>query len=144
MLCAMPTRLVSRARKSPAKPAKNELDRLRQFRQPAVAMPVTFAQGMAALNDEERKVNKSSRARMLGAWKMALEDMFGERASEMLAHTDVRGNFGGSLRVTCDSPAMAHELGKVKKQTLLAKLREFLAGKETLLGLEVKAGKTQS
>lgn len=143
MLCAMPTRLVSRARKSPAKPAKNELDRLRQFRPPAVVMPVTFAQGMAALNEEERKVNKSSRARLQGAWKMALEEVFGERAAEMLAHTEVRGSFGGSLRVSCDSPALAHELGKVKKQTLLARLREYLAGKETLVGLDVRTGKSQ-
>jgi Dna[CI] antecedent, DciA len=144
MLCPMPTRLVSRARKAPAKPAKNELDRLRQFRPPAVVMPVTFAQGMAALNEEERKVNKSSRARLQGAWKMALEEVFCDRAGEMLAHTEVRGSFGGSLRVSCDSPALAHELGKVKKQTLLARLREFLAGKETLVGLDVRTGKSQS
>ncbi len=144
MLCAMPTRLVSRARKSPAKPAKNELDRLRQFRPSAISMPVTFAQGMAALNEEERKVNKSSRARLLGAWTLALEHVYQERAAELLAHTEVRGSFGGSLRVTCDSPALAHELGKVKKQSLLAKLRELLAGKETLVGLEVRAGKSRS
>ena len=98
---------------------------------------------MAALNEEERKVNKSSRARLQGAWKMALEEVFGERAAEMLAHTEVRGSFGGSLRVSCDSPALAHELGKVKKQTLLARLREYLAGKETLVGLDVRTGKSQ-
>ena len=143
MLCAMPTRLVSRARKSPGKPAKNELDRLRQFRQPAIVMPATFAQGLAALNEEERKVNKSSRARLIGAWTMALEEIFGERAAEMLAHTEVRGSFGGSLRVTCDSPALAHELGKVKRQSLLEKLRALLAGKETLVGLDVRTGKTE-
>lgn len=104
-------------------------------------MPVTFAQGLSALNDEQRKLNKSRRTRLAQAWEMALEDIFSERAAEIASHCEVRGSFGGSLRISTDSPAMAHELGKVKRQALLEKLRELLTNTETLVGLEVRAGK---
>jgi hypothetical protein len=136
----MTSRLVSRARKPRQITAKSELERLRQLRTPAVVLPATFAQGLAALNEEERHFNKSRKARLARAWSEALELLFGERASEIAAHCVVRGSFGGKLRVSTDSPALAHELGRVRQQDLLARLRELLTQKETLLGLEVRAG----
>ncbi len=134
----MRKRLVSKSGKS-VRQTSGELEQLRRWRPVSQAAPVTFAQGLAALNDLQRRMNKSSRARLAAAWSLALVELFGERAQELLAHCEVRGSFGGSLRVSTDSPALAHELGRVKKQQLLDHLRALLAGKESLAGLEVKA-----
>ncbi|KAA0218552.1 DUF721 domain-containing protein [bacterium] len=138
----MRKRLVSRSGKS-VRQASGELEQLRRWRPVSQAAPATFAQGLAALDDLQRRMNKSSRARLAAAWSMALEELFGERAREMQAHCEVRGSFGGSLRVSTDSPALAHELGRVRRQQLLDRMRALLAGKESLAGLEVKASSSE-
>lgn len=135
----MATRLVKRARKAPAETSKDPLQRARDNYPRRVSLPVSMAHAISAFLDESRKLNKSRRARLQGALELALGEIPGlENVGEAAQIVNV--DKSGVVHIAVTGSTLAHELGVVYKTTLLNKLRQLLAGKDSLAGIVVKAG----
>ncbi|MCA8912203.1 MAG: hypothetical protein KDB82_10890 [Planctomycetes bacterium] len=134
----MTTRLVKRPRIDPRKSDKDPLKRLRQnTRTPLV--PVPFAQALTVLLSEQKKVNRSRLQRVRGAWEMAIQQIEGIHAAAA-KQAEVRSvSKTGVVKVTVGNPGLAHELGVVYRETLLAKMRELLQGKDSVSDLVVQS-----
>jgi hypothetical protein len=133
----MSTRLVTRPKISPKDAAKDPLTRLRQNARSPL-MPVPFAQALSVLLTEQRRVNRSRLLRLRGAWEMAIDQIPGLNA-EAAKRADVRSvGKSGEVRVTVDSPALAHELGVVYREKLLDRMRALLEGKDSISNLVIK------
>ncbi len=132
----MVTRLVRRSRTDPQTVSKDPLERLRQNSR-APAMPVSFAAALNVFLGEQRRNNRSRLQRVRNAWALAVEEVPG--ISPSAADADVRAVARtGAVVVTVDNPALAHELGVVYREPLLAKMRELLKGRDSISELQVK------
>jgi hypothetical protein len=133
----MTTRLVRRPQISPKDAAKDPLERLRQNAR-NLLMPVPFAHALSVLLTEQRRVNRSRLLRLRGAWEMAVEQIPG-LSTEAANRADVRSvGKSGEVRVTVDSPALAHELGVVYREKLLDRMKALLEGKDSISNLVIK------
>ena len=132
----MKTRLVKRHQIDPKKAAKEPLQRLRQNARSTV-MPVSMAHAMSALLTEQKRVNRSRLQRFRNAWELAVDETPGLSEGAKAAEVRSIGKTGEVL-VHVISPALAHELGVVYREALLAKLRELLHGKDSVSNLVVK------
>jgi hypothetical protein len=133
----MVTRLVKRPRIDPQSVSKDPLGRLRQNDRRTPVMPVSFAAALNAYMGEQRRSNRSRLQRVRNAWVLAVESVPGVNPNA--ARADVRAVAKtGAIVVTVDNPALAHELGVVYREPLLARLRELLQGRDSISGLQVK------
>ncbi len=135
----MVTRLVRRPKIDPQDVSKDPLERLRQNDRHTPVMPVSFAAALNAYIGEQRRNNRSRLQRLRNAWSLAVESVPGvnARAAEK---ADVRAVAKtGAMIVTVDNPALAHELGVVYREPLLARLRELLQGRDSISELQVKS-----
>ncbi|MCA8916926.1 MAG: hypothetical protein KDB90_16155 [Planctomycetes bacterium] len=134
----MTTRLVRRPKISPQQSAKDPLERLRQNTRRPV-MPVPFAQALSVLLTDQKRVNRSRLQRIKAAWEIALEQTPGvSKAAKRAEVMSIAKS--GAIRVTVDSPALAHELGIVYREALLERMRALLQGKDSISELLVKTG----
>jgi hypothetical protein len=102
-------------------------------------MPVSFAAALNAYMGEQRRNNRSRLQRLRNAWLLAIEAVPGVN-THASAKADVRAVAKtGAMIVTVDNPALAHELGVVYREPLLARLRELLKGRDSISELQVKS-----
>jgi hypothetical protein len=135
----MVTRLVRRPKTEPQSASKDPLERLRQNDRHALLMPVSFAAALNAYMGEQRRSNRSRLQRLRNAWALAIESVPGVN-THAAAKADVRAVAKtGAMIVTVDNPALAHELGVVYREPLLARLRELLKGRDSISELQVKS-----
>jgi len=135
----MATRLVKRTPIQPENASKDPLQRLRDNNRAAPVMPVSFAKALSVWMAEQRKINRSRLSRVRNAWEVAIDSVPGLNA-EAAKRADVRSVAKtGAVIVTVDSPTLAHELGVVYRGALLKKLRELLAGRDSVSDLKVRA-----
>jgi hypothetical protein len=135
----MAQRLVKREPQDPHNAPSGLLQRLRANNRGAPVMPVSFAQALSTWMAEQRKVNRSRLMRVRAAWEMAIEQVPGINV-EAARRASVRSVAKtGAVIVTVDHPGLAHELGVVYRGALLAKLRELLAGRDSVSDLKVSA-----
>lgn len=133
----MTTRLVKRPQISPQKSSKDPLTRLRENTRKPLA-PVPFAQALTVLLGEQKRVNRSRLQRVRGAWTMAIEGVPGVHADAAKKAEAASVSKTGSLKVVVSNPGLAHELGVVYREALLAKMRELLTGKDSISSLTVQ------
>ena len=102
-------------------------------------MPVPFAQALSVLLTDQKRVNRSRLQRIKAAWEIALEQTPGvSKAAKRAEVMSIAKS--GAIRVTVDSPALAHELGIVYREALLERMRALLQGKDSISELLVKTG----
>ncbi|MCC6466151.1 MAG: DUF721 domain-containing protein [Planctomycetes bacterium] len=128
--------MLKRAARQVAKAPADPLQRLRANNPRKRRPPEPFARAVSEWLAAQTKLNRSRRGRVLNAWTLALADVMGEPAPQTeLLNMDK----GGTVHVVVESATLAHELGVVQRGRLLQRLRELLAGKDSVAGLVVRA-----